>query len=242
VARFLEDARRRLVALAVVAAGAALVPAGAAEAKTTQLSNERTLSYWATANDKAPITSEPRSGARRIARLRLWTEYRQAEVYLVLREHVDTRGREWLEVRIPMRPNGRTGWVPRDSLGPLQATTLQLVIDRRKLRATLFRRGRAIWSARIGVGARRTPTPAGRYYIRERLQSLRGGVYGPVAFGTSAYSGLSDWPKGGVIGIHGTNQPGLIPGRPSHGCIRFRNGDILRLWRLAGVGTPVLIR
>jgi lipoprotein-anchoring transpeptidase ErfK/SrfK len=67
-------------------------------------------------------------------------------------------------------------------------------------------------------------TPAGRFYIRERLRKRRDSpIYGPWAFGTSAYSALSDWPGGGVVGIHGTNQPGLIPGRPSHGCIRVRN-------------------
>ena len=62
-----------------------------------------------------------------------------------------------------------------------------------------------------------------------------------VAFGTSAYSKLSDWPGGGVVGIHGTNEPGLIPGRPSHGCIRVRNRDIVRLGRLMPIGTPVRI-
>ncbi|MEA2125974.1 MAG: hypothetical protein QOI80_2756, partial [Solirubrobacteraceae bacterium] len=60
-------------------------------------------------------------------------------------------------------------------------------------------------------------------------------------FGTSAYSSLSEWPGGGVIGIHGTNEPGLIPGRPSHGCIRVPNGAITRLVRLMRVGTPVRI-
>ena len=36
-----------------------------------------------------------------------------------------------------------------------------------------------------------------------------------------------------MVGLHGTNEPGLIPGRPSHGCIRLRNRDILTLYRLA---------
>ena len=45
-----------------------------------------------------------------------------------------------------------------------------------------------------------------------------------------------------MIGFHGTNQPGLIPGRPSHGCIRLRNHDIARFYRLVPVGTPVRIR
>ena len=53
---------------------------------------------------------------------------------------------------------------------------------------------------------------------------------------------LTDWPGGGVIGIHGTDQPGLIPGRPSHGCVRVRNGDVKRLYALTPIGTPLLIK
>ena len=68
-------------------------------------------------------------------------------------------------------------------------------------------------------------------------------MYGPVAFGTSARSpGLSDWPGGGFIGIHGTDRPELIPGRISHGCIRMRNADILALAKRMPVGTPITIR
>ena len=116
-------------------------------------------------------------------------------------------------------------------------------MDRRRLRATLFRSGRQIWRSSIGVGAAGTPTPAGRFWIRERLQVQDpNGIYGPWAFGTSAYSVLSDWPGGGVIGIHGTNAPYLIPGRPSHGCIRVPNRKINRLARLMPIGTPVRIR
>jgi lipoprotein-anchoring transpeptidase ErfK/SrfK len=67
-------------------------------------------------------------------------------------------------------------------------------------------------------------------------------VYGPYALGTSAYAPtLAEWPGGGVVGIHGTNEPQLIPGRPSHGCVRMRNADITRLWHLISVGTPIEI-
>jgi lipoprotein-anchoring transpeptidase ErfK/SrfK len=66
--------------------------------------------------------------------------------------------------------------------------------------------------------------------------------YGPVAFGTSARSPtLTEWPGGGFIGIHGTNQPGILPGRVSHGCIRLRNADIVRLARLLPVGSPLTV-
>jgi lipoprotein-anchoring transpeptidase ErfK/SrfK len=42
-----------------------------------------------------------------------------------------------------------------------------------------------------------------------------------------------------VIGIRGTNQPSLIPGRPSHGCVRVPNSAVRRLASLMPVGTPV---
>jgi lipoprotein-anchoring transpeptidase ErfK/SrfK len=44
------------------------------------------------------------------------------------------------------------------------------------------------------------------------------------------------------IGIRGTDQPKLIPGEISHGCVRLRNTDILRPARLMAVGTPVIVR
>jgi lipoprotein-anchoring transpeptidase ErfK/SrfK len=141
-----------------------------------------------------------------------------------------------------MRPNGHTGWVPRASLGRLHTVRTFLRVDKHRLRATLYRGGRPIWHAPVGIGKHGTETPGGHFYVRERLKVRDpGSLYGPLAFGTSAYSKLSDWPGGGVIGIHGTNEPGLIPGRPSHGCVRLRNRDIVRLGRLMPVGTPVRI-
>jgi lipoprotein-anchoring transpeptidase ErfK/SrfK len=87
------------------------------------------------------------------------------------------------------------------------------------------------------------PTPAGDFYIRNKLTRYQSAFYGRLAFGTSARSAvLTDWPAGGFIGIHGTNEPELLPGRVSHGCIRMRNADILRLGRLMPVGTPLTIR
>ena len=207
-----------------------------------RLSNERTVTRWANPVRDAPIRAHPSARARPVARLRALTEDGVAEVYLALRSHRSRDRRVWIRVRIPGRPNGRKGWVPRGALGHLHAVTTALRIDKGRSRATLRRKGRIVWRSAIGHGAPGTPTPSGRFYIRERLDN-RGGdpVYGPLAFGTSAYSALSDWPGGGVIGIHGTNQPSLIPGRPSHGCIRVPNPAIRRLARLMPVGTPVRI-
>jgi lipoprotein-anchoring transpeptidase ErfK/SrfK len=38
------------------------------------------------------------------------------------------------------------------------------------------------------------------------------------------------------------NQPELIPGRISNGCVRLANDKALRLGRLLRVGTPLTIR
>lgn len=212
--------------------------------RNLRLSDERTITRWAHTQETAPIRHSPRRSSRSFARLRFLTEDREAEVYVVLRSRLDSAERAWLKIRVPMRPNGRVGWVPREALGPLYVVRTRLVIDRRTLRAVLFRRGRRVWSAPVGVGGPATPTPAGRFYVRERLRGLGDGdVYGPWAFGTSAYSPhLTDWPGGGVVGIHGTNQPELVPGRPSHGCVRIWNGPIRRLARLMPIGTPVQVR
>jgi lipoprotein-anchoring transpeptidase ErfK/SrfK len=118
-----------------------------------------------------------------------------------------------------------------------------LIVDRARLTATLLHDGRKVFSAPVGVGKPESPTPSGEFYVRNRLSGFGNPFYGPVAFGTSARSAvLTDWPDGGFVGIHGTNEPGLIPGRISHGCVRLRNPDIVRLSRLMPPGTPVTIR
>ena len=152
------------------------------------------------------------------------------------------RGRLWVRVRLPVLPNNTTGWVTRDALGGYGEARTRLVVDRRRLTATLLRNGREILRVPVGIGKARWPTPEGEFYVRNRLENFDDPSYGPVAFGTSARSSvLTDWPAGGFIGIHGTDRPDLLPGRVSHGCIRMENHDILRLARLMPVGTPLTI-
>lgn len=236
----LATATVALVAAAAGPASAALRPPGATgPLGDERLSDERTITRWAHPATRATVRSAPRASAAAIDRLRFWTEHESPEVYLALESRL-VNGRPWLRIRVPGRP-ARTGWVPATALGRLNVVRTRLVVDRRTARATLVRDGRTIWRAPVGVGARATPTPAGRFWVRERLRG-NGGVYGPWAFGTSAYSSMRDWWFGGVVGIHGTDQPGLIPGRPSHGCIRVRNEDLVRLVELMPVGTPIRIR
>lgn len=227
--------------VAAAPASAALRPAGATGALGTErLSNESTLTRWANAADREPVRRAPRRSAAAVDRLRFFTEHGRPEVYLAL-ESRRVRGTAWVRVRIPGRPNGRTGWVPGSALGGLNEVTTRFVVDRARARAVLYRAGKAVWRAPVGVGAPGTPTPGGRFYVRERLRGT-GGLYGPWAFGTSAYSSLEEWSLDGVVGIHGTNRPDLIPGRPSNGCVRVRNGDLRRLVERMPIGTPIHIR
>jgi len=199
--------------------------------------------HWATVLRPAAVRSEPRASARVVAKLPTMTPEHTQNVVLVL-EGIDHGEHEtWYRVRLPVLPNNSTGWVPRRFLGEPKKIDTRLLIDRKSFTATLKRDGVTVFRARIGVGERHWPTPPGEFYIRSRLNNFGSAIYGPLAFGTSARSAvLTDWPGGGFVGIHGTNEPELLPGRVSHGCIRLRNRDILRLASLMKVGTPVTIR
>lgn len=181
-------------------------------------------------------------GAKRLARLRTKTPLGFPETVLVLRRK-RSEGRTWFLVRYP-GVGRRTGWVRPNALSEPAVVHTRVVIDRGRRRLELRERGRLRLRAAIGVGAVASPTPAGRFYVRERLvPTRRGGLYGARALGLSAYSPFrTDWPGGGQVGIHGTNQPLLIPGAISNGCIRLLRRDVLRLYRAVSVGTPVSIR
>lgn len=184
----------------------------------------------------------PSRASRVVGRLGTRTPEGTTTLVPVLRR-VERGGVSWLEVGLPVLPNGTTGWVPRRAAGGYGFVSTRLEISRAALRAVLYRGTKRIFSAPIGVGRTKWPTPPGRFIIRNKLTKYASATYGPIAFGTSARSAvLTDWPAGGFVGIHGTNEPNLIPGRISHGCIRLRNTDILQLERLMPVGTPIVIR
>jgi lipoprotein-anchoring transpeptidase ErfK/SrfK len=150
---------------------------------------------------------------------------------------------EWYGVQLPMRPNGATGYVrARDVL--LYRLDTRIVVDLSARRLVLYRGGRVALETNVAVGKPSTPTPTGRYYVNQRLVPAdASGAYGPYAIGVSAFSDvLQGWTQGGPIGIHGTNEPGLLGQPVTHGCIRVRNDVIRRLFAITRAGTPVLIR
>jgi lipoprotein-anchoring transpeptidase ErfK/SrfK len=230
-----------IVSIAAAAPAHAQSPPPAAPAPV-QLSDEAMFTRSANAVARATVYAQPSVDAPRVGRLRLLTEDGFPEVYVLLTRQVDAQGHTWIQLRLAQRPNDVTGWVRRDRLGPFRLVHTQLVVNRTSLRVTLYDHGERRFRARVGIGAPSTPTPRGSFWIREKFHVSGDPLYGTRAMGTAAYSTtLTDWPGGGVVGMHGTSEPGLIPGRPSHGCIRLRNPDIERLYRLTPIGTPVRI-
>jgi len=232
-----------LAVLALLTTLAVASPAGAAPATKRPdvvLSNETTFTTWTIADVDVLIRSRPVSDARPITRLLTYTPDGDLQSYIVLRERWTPTG-PWVKIRIPGRPNGRLGWVPRGVLNAFQVTHTEVVVDRADRTLTVYRQGKVVYRFPVGVGKPSTPTPRGHFWITEAGNFLADPFYGPYAFATSDYSTLSEWPHGGVVGIHGTDEPQLIPGDPSHGCIRMLNKDILKLVKLVHVGTPLRV-
>jgi lipoprotein-anchoring transpeptidase ErfK/SrfK len=248
------------IARLALAAGALVVllaasPAGASPYGTGARANARTLPYphhytltnpkiahWAVVVHNVSAHAEPNAHSKVITTLNTVTGDGTQNLVLIL-DGVDLSSKTtWYHVRLAILPNNSTGWVPRSALGSLYTVHTHLYINRETETAVLTKYGKPIFTTRVGVGRTYWPTPRGQFYVRDKLTDFHNAFYGPLAFGTSARSSiLTDWPGGGFIGIHGTNEPSLIPGHISHGCIRVVNSQILKLARLIKVGSPVTI-
>ena len=149
-------------------------------------------------------------------------------------------GALWFKVWVPVRPNETRGWVGDGQLG-LYTTTSKIVIDLSRRRLMVYQRGELKATYPVAVGSPELPTPTGHFYVTQKLRPpYPDGVYGVLQLGTSAFQPkLNDWPDGGSIGIHGTNQPELIGKAISHGCVRMHNADVKAVSRMVPTGSPV---
>jgi lipoprotein-anchoring transpeptidase ErfK/SrfK len=156
---------------------------------------------------------------------------------------VDEDQGEWLKVLLPIRPNGSTGFIrAADVTVAENPYSIDIALSEHRLVVT--KGEEVIADEAIGVGTASTPTPGGRYYLKELLQPPQpDGPYGPYAYGLSGFSNVLEEFNGGdgVIGIHGTNEPDAIGSDVSHGCIRMSNEAITELAGILPLGTPVHI-
>lgn len=188
-------------------------------------------------DDRLTVRREPADDAPVVTRLRPSTPLGSPLVLLAGRT-VDG----WVEVLLPVRPNGGTGWVDADQvqLEPVDAR-IDVDLASRTLRLTLD--GTVAAQTAVAIGTTENPTPTGEFYVTDRVRPENPhGAYGSFALGLSAHSEtLSEFGGGdGQIGIHGTDDAGSIGRRASHGCIRVP-ASVAGLLAAVPLGTPVLI-
>ncbi|MGH9232154.1 MAG: L,D-transpeptidase [Acidimicrobiales bacterium] len=163
-------------------------------------------------------------------------------VFLV--DGTDVNG-ELVPVFLPVPPNGSTGWVRARDVS-LVANPYHLRVELTAHKLTVTKAGEVVLDTVVGVGTADAPTPGGVYYIKELLEPPDpNGVYGVYAYGLSGFTNnpqvAEQFGDGGVIGLHGTNQPELLGQDVSHGCIRVTNEAITEMAGYLPLGTPVEI-
>jgi lipoprotein-anchoring transpeptidase ErfK/SrfK len=230
------------VALAAVAATAeATASAGCDPARVLALRSPQ-VAYVATA--LRPLNAFRAPGQRVMIHFRKRNANGVRTVFGVLGARVDRScAARWYVVQVPAWPNGQIGWIRAQDVS-VRRVRARIEVDLSARRVRLFRDGRPMLSAVAAIGAASTPTPTGSFYVNQRFVTRNPlGVFGPRIVGVSAFSPvLRSWPQGGPVAIHGTNTPHELGFAVSHGCIRVRNNEVLRIYREAREGTPVEIR
>jgi lipoprotein-anchoring transpeptidase ErfK/SrfK len=147
----------------------------------------------------------------------------------------------WVEVLLPVRPNGSTGWVHSAEV-TLAQNPYRIAVSLGAHTITVTNAESVIYTGPVAVGAPDTPTPTGNYYLYVLLQAPDpSGPYGPFAYGLSSHSDALETFAGGdaEIGIHGNNDASALCQSVSHGCIRMDNAAITDLAGKLPLGTPV---
>lgn len=166
------------------------------------------------------------------------TTFGTARVLLVEEQEGD-----WVKVRLPVRPNHRTGWIPASAVN-LETVDLAVYVDLQAKTLSVQSGQEIVVRSPVAIGTAENPTPIGTFYVTDKLETPDpAGSYGPFAIGLSGHSEtLTEFAGGdGQIGIHGTNDPGTIGEAVSHGCVRLPNDVIEELASLLPLGTPVHI-
>jgi lipoprotein-anchoring transpeptidase ErfK/SrfK len=228
--------RGKLAALAAFFALCALAPASALGASRVPASFPAAgeLSVDTLVARKAPSKSAPK-----VLVLRQFRKDFRRQVVLAVKSRIGADGEPWLQLNLPMRPNGTLGWVPASALD-LHPTKARILISRGARRLSLYQGSRLLYRTTVAVGRPGMETPVGNFYVTARFVPDNS-FLGVFAFETSAYSRLTDWPGGGVVGIHGTSMPQLLGQAVSHGCVRMSNEAASFLRRYVPLGTPIKI-
>jgi hypothetical protein len=165
------------------------------------------------------------------------------QTFLITGQQMSDGQPDWYQVLLPVRPNGTRGWL-RAADVQVEGMPWRVDVHLKSFKIDLYKDGVWLQEYPIGTGTNATPTPDGEYSINELLKPpTNNTIYGSLVLGLSGYSDVeTDWPGGGHLAIHGTNDPATTIGHEvSHGCVRLRNQDIQTLAGELPLGTPVQI-
>lgn len=149
----------------------------------------------------------------------------------------------WVQVLLPVRPNGATGWLSTQDTSLEHATSPYLItVERSVFRLSLHQGQRLLGRWTVGIGKPTAETPPGRTFV---LASLIDPAqrFSPVILPLGTHSASHETFGGGpgTTGIHGWPSSDVFGKPSSDGCIRVP-ADALRLLSTeVPLGTPVLI-
>jgi lipoprotein-anchoring transpeptidase ErfK/SrfK len=123
-----------------------------------------------------------------------------------------------------------------------------LVIKLSQRRVYVYQNDKLKVSYPIAVGKAGWETPMGTYKVLDMQRDpawehpWSGEVIPPGPDNPLGARWIGFWTDGrNFIGFHGTPNEHLVGQAVSHGCIRMRNKDILALYALVSMGTPVKV-
>jgi len=123
-----------------------------------------------------------------------------------------------------------------------------LVIRLSQRRVYVYQDNKLKVSYPIAVGKTGWETPIGSYKVIDMQRNpawehpLNGTVIPPGPDNPLGLRWIAFWTDGrDFIGFHGTPDEKLVGQAVSHGCIRMRNKDVLALYALVKLGTPVTV-
>jgi lipoprotein-anchoring transpeptidase ErfK/SrfK len=225
--------------------GSGAAPRASAPAGLDAMPAPRSLDRWAwvlrAKGDILTVFEDPGDGAQLRSTIDAINPYGQPIAFPVRAAHV-TRGDAWYRVLLGVGSNGSNGWV-RGSDVLFDRIRHRVVVDLSSRTLRHYRDGELVHRFDVGIGAPSTPTTTGRFFVWAHLDPRDpSGPYGSYLLGLSGFSEvLTDWPGGGRMAIHGTDDPGDPGNRVSFGCARVFNPQMNRL-RDIPMGTTVLIR
>ena len=132
---------------------------------------------------------------------------------------------------------------------PAASLNLQLILHLKKRQVEVYQGEQLVDSFPVAVGKRGWETPQGEFEVIQMIKNptwqhpWNGKIVPPGPNNPLGERWIGFWTDGNnYIGFHGTPQENLIGQAVSHGCVRMKNKDVKKLFKLVSIGTPVTVK